>query len=214
MRNKFAVALSATLTMATVGVAVVKLAPRHPPQPVLSATDAAPPPGGPAGLNPREVATSLSPPAETGTAAEETPPAAPTPTGTNQSGPEVAAKPTADSATPPPSAPPGRDRAVADPWARVALASVGEDFEATDYWLGAINDPSVPAEERKDLIEDLNEDGFSDPKHPTAAELPLILNRLALLEAVASQAMDQVNADAMAEAYKDLVAMAQGQPHD
>ncbi len=60
------------------------------------------------------------------------------------------------------------------------------------------------------MIEDLNEDGFADPEHPSIDELPLILARLALLEYVSPSPMDQVNDDAMAEAYKDLVAMADG----
>jgi hypothetical protein len=91
---------------------------------------------------------------------------------------------------------------------------VGADFASTVYWMGAINDPSVPAEERKDLIEDLNEDGFVDPKHPSPAELPLILSRLALIEEIAADAMDGINAGAFAEAYKDLLGMAQGKPPD
>ena len=99
---------------------------------------------------------------------------------------------------------------LVDPWARIALKSVGLDEEATAYWLGAINDPGMPPDERKDLIEDLNEDGFADPEHPSIDELPLILARLALLEYVSPSPMDQVNDDAMAEAYKDLVAMADG----
>jgi hypothetical protein len=113
-----------------------------------------------------------------------------------------------------PTAPKGGAREVTDPWARVALASVGEDPDATAYWLDSINDPTVPPNERKDLIEDLNEDGFADPKHPNPDELPLIQNRLALLEAMAPWAMDAVNAAAIAEAYKDLIAMAKGLAHD
>jgi hypothetical protein len=92
-----------------------------------------------------------------------------------------------------------------DPTARAALSFVGADPEAEAYWLGAINDPKLPANERKDLIEDLNEDGLPDPKHPTVDDLPLILSRISLIEAVGLDAMDQVNADAFAEAYKDLV---------
>ena len=78
--------------------------------------------------------------------------------------------------------------------------------------MGAINDPNLPAEERKDLIEDLNEDGLSDPKHPGPEDLPLILNRLQLIEELAPDAMDRVNADAFAEAYKDLNNMLAGKP--
>lgn len=104
-----------------------------------------------------------------------------------------------------------------DSIARLALAFVGADADAEDYWLAAINDPSLPANERQDLIEDLNEDGLSDPKHPSPEDLPLILNRLELIEEVGPYAMDKVNADAFIEAYKDLtnlalVAQGGGQP--
>ena len=99
-------------------------------------------------------------------------------------------------------------KAVTDPWARLALSYVGLDEEATAYWLAAINDASLPSEERKDLIEDLNEDGFRDPEHPAPDEFPLIFNRLMLLEAMAPSAMDEINFAAMAEAFKDLINMA------
>ena len=106
---------------------------------------------------------------------------------------------------------------LADPWARVALAFVGVDDEAEAYWYQAINDPSLPAHEREDLIEDLNEDGLPDPRHPTEDDLPLIISRLLLIEAAWPDAMDEVNADAFQEAYKDLlnladVAMGGGEP--
>ncbi len=101
---------------------------------------------------------------------------------------------------------------IQDPTARAALSLVGMDPEAEDYWYGAINDPKLSAEERQDLIEDLNEDGLSDPKHPAAEDLPLIVNRLQLIEEAAPYAMDQVNAEAFQEAYKDLVAMLNGEP--
>ena len=91
--------------------------------------------------------------------------------------------------------------------ARQALGFVGADPDAEAVWLEAINDPSRTAHERQDLIEDLNEEGFADPKRPTVEELPLIANRLALIEELAGDAMDDVNAAAFAEAYKDLVNM-------
>lgn len=100
---------------------------------------------------------------------------------------------------------------VQDPLARVALAEIGSDSVAEAYWIGAINDSSLPAEERKDLIEDLNEDGLSDPHHPSAQDMPLILRRIRLIEQLAPSAMDDVNRDALAEAYKDLVGLANGQ---
>ena len=96
-----------------------------------------------------------------------------------------------------------------DPDARVALAHVGLDPEAEAYWYGAINDPTLSAQEREDLIEDLNEEGFADPKHPSLEELPLILRRLELIELLAPYAMDQVNLNSFAEAYKDLQNLAE-----
>ena len=98
--------------------------------------------------------------------------------------------------------------AIQDPMARVALAFVGADSDAEAYWYEAINNPDLSAHERQDLIEDLNEDGLSDPKNPTADDLPLILNRIHLIEAVVWDAMDEVNAEAFLEAYKDLVNLA------
>jgi hypothetical protein len=98
---------------------------------------------------------------------------------------------------------------VTDPIARVALIYVGADPEAEAYWFDAINDPSLSANERQDLIEDLNEEGFADPHHPTVDDLPLIVSRLELIEELAGDAMDEVNSDAFAEAHKDLVRMAQ-----
>jgi hypothetical protein len=95
-----------------------------------------------------------------------------------------------------------------DPVARVALGFVGADPDAEMYWLGAINNPSLSAQERQNLIEDLNEDGLSDPQNPTAEDLPLILNRIGLIEDVGWDAMDEVNADAFQEAYRDLVNLA------
>ncbi len=101
---------------------------------------------------------------------------------------------------------------VADPLARVALSFVGADPAAEEYWNDAINDPNLSAHERQDLIEDLNEDGLSDPRRPGMQDLPLILNRLQLIEALAPYAMDQVNWDAFMEAYKDLLNMLNGRP--
>ena len=98
-----------------------------------------------------------------------------------------------------------RNQELQDPGARDALSLVGTDPKAEEYWLKAINNPNLPAKERQDLIEDLNEEGFADPKHPTAEELPLILKRLAIIEKI--EAMDDVNAAALKEAHKDLTQM-------
>jgi hypothetical protein len=103
---------------------------------------------------------------------------------------------------------PGKEP-LKDPFARVALIFVGTDPDAEAYWFAAINDPDLPANERQDLIEDLNEEGLPDPEHPTLDDLPLIFNRLALIETIGPDAADSVNADAFKEAYKDLLNLAQ-----
>ena len=93
--------------------------------------------------------------------------------------------------------------------ARRALPLVGTDSDAEDIWEHAINNPAVSAQDRKNLIEDLNEAGLSDPKNPTFDDLPLILARLQLIESLVPHAMDRVNADAFSEAYKDLLNLAE-----
>jgi hypothetical protein len=110
---------------------------------------------------------------------------------------------TAQQAPPKPGKEPPRD-----PAARFALGLVGIDPLAEDYWISAINDSTLSAGERQDLIEDLNEDGLFDPKGRVPEDLPLIINRILLIEQLAPFAIDQVNADAFQEAYKDLVNLA------
>jgi hypothetical protein len=107
--------------------------------------------------------------------------------------------------------PPKAAAPIQDPAARVALSLVGADPEAEQYWLAAIFDPSLPDHERADLMEDLNEDGLSDPKHPSAEDLVLIWNRLPPLEAAIAQA-DEFMLPHLLEAYKDLNHLLAGQP--
>jgi len=101
----------------------------------------------------------------------------------------------------------GIDPPKEKPIARIALSYVGEDPAAEAVWIASINDPNVSAHDRSDLIEDLNEEGFDDPKNITRNDLPLIENRLALIEQLAPSSMDDTNAAAFAEAYKDLTNM-------
>ncbi len=124
-----------------------------------------------------------------------------------QSGPPIdvgapGARPAANTNVPPRAKP-----ELQDPLARAALSLVGADADAEEYWAEAINDPTLSAHERQDLIEDLNEEGFSDPKNLTVDDLPLILSRILLIEDYVFDAMDEVNAAAFLEAYKDLVNM-------
>jgi hypothetical protein len=101
-----------------------------------------------------------------------------------------------------------------DPDPREVLAMVGMDDEADQFWLNAIFDTSLSDKERADMMEDLNEAGFDDPKNVTADDLPLILNRLELIEAVLPNA-DDFMTEHLTEAQKDLAEMltaASGQP--
>jgi hypothetical protein len=91
--------------------------------------------------------------------------------------------------------------------ARVALSMIGYDPDADEVWIQLINDPSLSANARSNLIEDLNEDGFVDPDNPTLDELPMIEYRIELIEDLLPYAMDKVNEDAFKEARKDLVNM-------
>jgi hypothetical protein len=96
---------------------------------------------------------------------------------------------------------------IEDPEARHALNYVGLDTDAEARWIAAINNPELSDHERSDLIEDLNEEGFSDPKNPTQADLVLIVSRMVLIEQLIGTAMDKTNEDAFKEAYKDLANM-------
>jgi hypothetical protein len=132
----------------------------------------------------------------------------------NASAPQTARPlPAMPKARPKPAAPAANAGAAADPnivrpEARDALAMVGADPDAQAVWENAINDPTVPPNERKDLIEDLNQDGFPDPDHVTSDDLPLIVARLNLIESIGPNAIDDVNDAAFHEAYKDLQNMA------
>jgi hypothetical protein len=88
-----------------------------------------------------------------------------------------------------------------------ALRYVGVDPAAEKTLLRAINDPKMPPGVRSDLIEDLNQEGYTDNNRPTKKDLPLILARLKLIERLAPLALDDVNAAAFEEAYKDLLNM-------
>jgi hypothetical protein len=99
------------------------------------------------------------------------------------------------------------DQGKREPLNRLALRYVPSDAEATELWKKAINDPTTPKHQRQDLIEDLNDHGFPDPKHLTQRDLPLVDSRLALIDELAPAATDPVNTAAFQEARKDLLAM-------
>lgn len=98
------------------------------------------------------------------------------------------------------------DPQVKERRARVALGMIGHDPDADEVWIRLINDPSLSANARSNLIEDLNEDGLSY-RNLTLDDLPVIEYRLELIEDLLPYAMDEVNRDAFKEARKDLVNM-------
>jgi len=117
-------------------------------------------------------------------------------------------EPAKSPANPSPQAKPAKKpKELVDPVARVAMGLVGMDRDAEAYWLEAIYDTSLPDNEREDLMEDLNEDGLSDPKNPGPQDLPLILSRLALIEEIVPHA-DEFMLRHLGEAYKDLMNLA------
>ena len=116
-----------------------------------------------------------------------------------------AAKPVSQTAANPKPKPPKPE--IQDPGAREALSLVGVDPAAEQYWISAINNDKLPADERRELIEDLNQDGFADRKNPGPEDFQLIISRIQLIEELAPSAKDQVNADAFGEAYGDLLKM-------
>jgi hypothetical protein len=103
--------------------------------------------------------------------------------------------------------PRSNDPRVKEQRGRTALGLIGHDPEADEVWIQIINDPSVSASARSNLIEDLNEDGLSY-RNLTLDDLPVIKYRIQLIEELEPYAMDKVNADAFDEAHKDLVNMA------
>lgn len=180
--------------------------PAPPQQVAIAQADAAPMDAAPSSA-PVSEPTAVSPPEALPSPSAPTSEPAPVVTAKKADGPTENNGPTAPANKRKQQPPPDAAGAEDPPLARQALALVGADPLAELVWVDAINDPDRTPHERQDLIEDLNEDGFPDPKHPTADDLPLIESRLALIEALAPDAMDDVNAAAFAEAYKDLVNM-------
>jgi hypothetical protein len=96
------------------------------------------------------------------------------------------------------------DPSKKEPLVRYALTFAGEDAKATEFWHKAITDPKFPHDQRRELIEDLNQDGFQNEDHPTARDAQLIAKRLALIERHWNEVDDPAIKDAWHEAGKDL----------
>ncbi|MBA4150471.1 MAG: hypothetical protein H0X66_20360 [Verrucomicrobia bacterium] len=87
---------------------------------------------------------------------------------------------------------------------RFALNFAGLNPQADALWRHAILDKTLPLSERNELIEDLNQDGFESTKNPTARDLVLITNRLALIERHRGEADHRRITDGFNEAERDL----------
>ena len=91
--------------------------------------------------------------------------------------------------------------------ARVALSYVGANEQAGQLFHTAINDLALKPDHRRELVEDLNQDGLSNKKVPSPADLQLAANRLALTQTYLQQDYvqnDPVLTKAFLEANKDL----------
>ncbi len=94
-----------------------------------------------------------------------------------------------------------------EPLARLALAYVGTDLQAAELFHTAALDPSLTPDQRRNLIEDLNQDGLINRKIPTPEDLPIVAQRYALTQAYLTKDYvlnDQLLSAAFREADKDL----------
>lgn len=102
-----------------------------------------------------------------------------------------------------------QDNRIADaqqkePLARLALNFAGADAQADALYQAAIKDQNLSADSRRELIEDLNQDGFDNLKNFSAHDVQLIQNRLALIDKSRNVTDQKIIADAFDEAEKDL----------
>jgi hypothetical protein len=84
---------------------------------------------------------------------------------------------------------------------------VGANAQAAQLWHTAIVDPALQPDQKRELVEDLNQDGLSNKKTPTPEDLGIIANRYALTQAYLQQDYvqnDKVLNAAFREADKDL----------
>lgn len=100
---------------------------------------------------------------------------------------------------------------------RIGLTYIGTannqaNDQAVQLFHAAINDPSLSPDQRRNLIEDLNQDGLSNRRNPTPDDLKIIANRYELAQAYLQQPYvqnDPVVTDAFQEALRDLAHMLQ-----
>jgi hypothetical protein len=103
-------------------------------------------------------------------------------------------------------------KVIQDPIAREALALAGVDPYAEAYWFDALDNSALSQSERQDLVDDLNEEGLADPKHPTVDDLPLLLARVELLEDAAATYGDRYEFQEPYDDLAQLIRIALGSP--
>jgi len=94
-----------------------------------------------------------------------------------------------------------------EPLARVALSYVGANPQAVELFHTAVLDPSLLPDQKRNLVEDLNEDGISNRRAPTPEDLQIIAKRYELIQAYLQQEYvqnDNLLSAAFREADKDL----------
>ncbi len=94
-----------------------------------------------------------------------------------------------------------------EPLARLALAFVGANQQAGELFHTAVLDPSLLPDQKRELVEDLNQDGLSNKKALTPEELKIVASRYALTQTYLQQDYvqnDKVLHAAFREADKDL----------
>lgn len=100
-----------------------------------------------------------------------------------------------------------KDADARESLARVALAYVGVDPQAEQMFHASLFDPALKPDHRRELVEDLNQDGLSNKKNPSAQDLQIIQSRFELTQAYLQQdyvQQDKVLFKAFNEADKDL----------
>jgi len=94
-----------------------------------------------------------------------------------------------------------------EPLARLALNFAGADDQADALYKMAIKDTNLTDKSRRELIEDLNQDGFDNLKNLSQRDLQLVQNRLALINQSRNETDPKIITDAFNEAEKDLKEM-------
>jgi hypothetical protein len=96
--------------------------------------------------------------------------------------------------------------------ARLALTYVGANDQALELYHKATLDPALKPDQRRNLVEDLNQDGLSNTRNPTPEDLKILAQRYALTQTYFQQDYvenDKVLDAAFREADKDLANMLQ-----